>query len=125
MKRGYVLKQFLQGMGDPSGLYVAIDEDFNSIKAETAVDIWEKLNEEIPEAKKPVLNWEIPEEKKIEKKKTEKAEKTVSVKVIDDGKIRALKNAGWSVPKIADEMRCSEVTIYNHLKKMGYKEEKE
>lgn len=120
MKRGYVLKQFLQGIGEPSGLYVAIDNDFNSIPAEKAVSIWEKLNEEIPEEKKNPLNWEIPEEKK-----PVKAEKAVVKREIDDGKIRALKNAGWSVPKIADEMKCSEVTIYSHLKKMSEKEEKE
>ena len=36
-------------------------------------------------------------------------------KRIDAGKIRALKKAGWSVPKIADEMRCSQATVYNYL----------
>jgi DNA invertase Pin-like site-specific DNA recombinase len=38
---------------------------------------------------------------------------------LDDGKIKALREAGWSVAKIADEFGCVEQTIYNHLKDMG------
>jgi hypothetical protein len=41
---------------------------------------------------------------------------------LDVGKVRALVNAKWSVPKIADEMDVSPATIYYHLKKMGLKE---
>jgi orotate phosphoribosyltransferase-like protein len=32
---------------------------------------------------------------------------------IDRGKVRALRNAGWSAKEIADEMNCSEGTIWN------------
>lgn len=39
----------------------------------------------------------------------------------DVGKLRALRKAGWAVKKIADEMKCSEATIYNHMKKEGIK----
>lgn len=37
---------------------------------------------------------------------------------LDTGKIRALRNAGWTVKNIAIEMSCSETAIYNALKKM-------
>lgn len=48
-----------------------------------------------------------PEElpKKSPKKKQE----------IDVGKLFALKAAGWSVAKIADELGCSQAAIYNHI----------
>ena len=37
---------------------------------------------------------------------------------MDTGKIRALHNAGWSIPKIADEMNVSAVTISKYIQKM-------
>ena len=115
MKRGNVLKQFLQGMGDPSGLYVTIDEDFNSIPVEAAVRIWEKLNEDIPEEKKP----ERPE--KPVKKDAPKAGKK---KPLDEGKLLALRKAGWSFEKIADELGCATQTIINRYKELTKEEKK-
>ncbi len=44
-----------------------------------------------------------------------KAKKSTST--VDHGKIMALHKAGWSVAKIADEMRCSEQTVRNHIEK--------
>lgn len=38
------------------------------------------------------------------------------------GKVTALRNAGWSMKKIADEMGVSEGTIWNNLKKLEEKE---
>ena len=35
---------------------------------------------------------------------------------VDVGKIRALNKAGWSVEKIADEMRIGKSTVYKKLK---------
>ena len=35
---------------------------------------------------------------------------------IDWGKAEACYNAGWSIPKIADELKCSDQTIRNHFK---------
>lgn len=35
---------------------------------------------------------------------------------IDWGKAEAYYNAGWSIPKIADELKCSDQTIRNHFK---------
>lgn len=36
---------------------------------------------------------------------------------LDGGKIQALRNAGWTVKAIAEEMNCSEQAVYNVLKK--------
>lgn len=46
---------------------------------------------------------------------------------LDTGKVMSLHNAGWSNRKIADEMGCSEGTIWYFLKKMEnqIKEDKE
>lgn len=44
-------------------------------------------------------------------------------RVLDDGKIGALREAGWSLKAIAEEMGCSIQTISNHLKAMGKEEE--
>ena len=38
---------------------------------------------------------------------------------LDMGKVKALRNAGWSFEKIADEFNCSTQTIINHLNKEG------
>ena len=38
-------------------------------------------------------------------------------KVLDVGKMQALRDAGWSYEKIADEMRCGASTVYKKLKK--------
>ena len=35
---------------------------------------------------------------------------------VDIGKMKALREAGWSYAKIADEMRISEGSVHNHLK---------
>lgn len=37
-------------------------------------------------------------------------------KVLDVGKMKALRKAGWTLTKIADEMRCSPQTVANKLK---------
>ena len=37
-------------------------------------------------------------------------------KRVDVGKIRALSKAGWSVKNIAEEVGCSEQTVYKHIK---------
>lgn len=35
----------------------------------------------------------------------------------DKGKLLALRRAGWTVKAIAEEMKCSEQTVRNHMKK--------
>lgn len=48
--------------------------------------------------------------------------KTSKIQKIDRGKVCALLDAGWKVPKIAGEMHASEATIYNIQKQ--HREEK-
>lgn len=50
-----------------------------------------------------------------EPKKVQKKEPT-NKKDIDLGKVKALRKAGWTLEKIADEMGCSAQTIANKLK---------
>ena len=38
---------------------------------------------------------------------------------LDTGKMTALRNAGWSYEKIADEMGCSAGTVWNYFNKEG------
>ena len=58
---------------------------------------------------KAVVQEEPP--KAVKKPKTKPKKKEVDV-----GKIRALNKAGWSVEKIADEMRIGKSTVYKKLK---------
>ena len=67
---------------------------------------------------------EEKEPKEPEKPKPKKATKTkekrkdeFKQKKVDVGKLWALRDAGWSVAKIADELRCSEKTVYYHMSK--------
>lgn len=52
-------------------------------------------------------------------------EKPVKKIVIDNGKIKALRDAGWSLEKIADEVGCSPQTVANRLNAMTQKEKAE
>lgn len=56
------------------------------------------------------------EEPKPEQKP--KPKKAVNRKELDMGKVKALREAGWSLEKIADEMGCAAQTIANHLKEV-------
>lgn len=46
-------------------------------------------------------------------------------KTIDDGKVKALRDAGWTLKSIAEEIGCSIQTVSNHLEAMGYKKRDE
>lgn len=81
-----------------AGAVITISEDCVTIVPET------------PDQKQP----EEPEPKPADKPKASK--KSVRRVDLDMGKVRALRNAGWSFDKIADEMGCSPQTIVNHLK---------
>ena len=70
----------------------------------------------------PTLDPAPVEEKEPEKPKPKKATKTkekrkdeFKQKKVDVGKLWALWDAGWSVAKIADELRCSENNVRYHL----------
>ena len=58
----------------------------------------------------------IVEEPKVEEPKKEEAKK--GRKPFDMGKLKALVDGGWAVPKIADEMGVSEQTIRNRMKQL-------
>lgn len=58
----------------------------------------------------------MPEEPKKEEPKKEETKK--GRKPFDMGKLKALVDGGWTVPKIADEMGVSEQTIRNRMKQL-------
>lgn len=120
MTRGEVLKKLVQGLKDDIPFFMAIDGDMNMISAEVAIMIWEKLSEDIPNTLHP----------KAEPKPKKEAQKVEPVKLkapkeskpsgnkrkLDDGKMLALRRAGWSYEKIADEMHCAPQTVINHIR---------
>lgn len=56
-------------------------------------------------------------------KTVEDVEREYQTRKIDDlDKLRSLRNAGWSVAKIADEFRCARGTVYNTLKRLEEQE---
>lgn len=66
------------------------------------------------------LEKEKPEEPEQEEQKEEqKPELKKPRQKIDYGKIMALRNAGWTVRGIAEEMQCSDQTVYNVIKSHG------
>ena len=40
-------------------------------------------------------------------------------KPVDTGKIKSLRQGGWTVAEIADDLGCSQQTVRNNLAKMG------
>ena len=52
-----------------------------------------------------------PEPKKAPEKKTSSKKRP-----LDDAKMIALRKAGWSYEKIADEIGCAVQTVINHIK---------
>lgn len=72
-----------------------------------------KLEKEQPEIKTH------PEAEHAAEKQQTAANEKSGRNPFDTGKMIALLEGGWSVAKIADEMRVSEATIYNHMKKEG------
>lgn len=106
MKRGHVLRILVNG--GTNNVFLQIGDE--QIPAETAVKVWEALEVNVPSDQPS----EIPVEKKQEKKQPKR-------RPLDDGKILALRTAGWSLQKIADEMNVSQQTIANHLDAMKEK----
>lgn len=58
-----------------------------------------------------------PETQKSEEKKDESAKKQ-GRKPLDTGKLKTLREAGWSVAKIANEMGVTDQTIRNYITKL-------
>ena len=111
MTRGEVLKKLLTGIEEVDELLlVVVNDDLDTIGAHEAIRIWEKLNEEIPGSTRKM---DPPKEE--QKPAPIKAVKGGKKKQLDDGKMLALRKAGWSFEKIADEMHCATQTVINHL----------
>lgn len=104
MTKGQVLKTLVKGSERESGFLVQVKD--LELPIEYAIAVWEMLSEPIQPEKKP--------EKPVKKE----APKAGKKKPLDDGKILALRTAGWSLQKIADEMNVSQQTIANHLDAM-------
>lgn len=71
--------------------------------------------EDVPEESTPeetaVLESVLPAD-------TPKTDGKFKKKTIDVGKVKALRNAGWSIAKIADEMGFTQQSIYNCLSRL-------
>lgn len=72
------------------------------LDADIALKIWEYLNKEVDQGKQDPVHVDPPKHEKRRK--------------LDDGKMLALRKAGWSYEKIADEMGCSTQTVINHIR---------
>lgn len=119
MKKIQVLRTMQRAMCRDSCIAIVIDGD--PIPIDTAIRIWDALNEECGADQ---ADQEKEEDESKEEPKKVKAPAKTSKRKVDDGKILALYKAGWSCPKIADEMGCSVPTVIDHLKNMGeYKKE--
>ena len=80
---------------------------------ERYIEKLEPVDEPKAEPEKPERPDPKPEQKTKKKDKGQKQ--------IDDGKIKALREGGWTLAEIADEMSLSAMTVRAHLKKMGVK----
>lgn len=81
----------------------------------------EEMTEDLPPAA-PDPEQSAP--KKRGKKTVDDVEREYANRKITDLEgLRALRAAGWSAKKLAEEFRCSEATVYNTLKKLEAKEE--
>ena len=78
--------------------------------ANEIIQLYEYLDEDLPDAKSKKVKTAKPVSEY-------KADQPRRGKVIDAGKLLALHKAGWKAPQIAEELKCSEATVYNYLKK--------
>ena len=74
-----------------------------------------------PVEPEPVKAPEEPPKEAPKKPGPKPGTKPKGQKKIDDGKIRVLREGGWSITAIADEMKLSAPTVKAHLAKMGVK----
>jgi hypothetical protein len=59
---------------------------------------------------------QVEKPKQATKAEPKQAPSKSAKKTLDMGKVKALRKAGWTLEKIADEMGCSAQTIANKLK---------
>lgn len=87
------------------------DEDISEAVEEEVVN-------EVPQLAKEEAEEDMPKKKVYHRNDYGKSTRK---QPIDDGKIRALREAGWSVKEIALDFHCDVSTIYNHMKAMNLK----
>lgn len=68
----------------------------------------------------PVTN-QVTEPKPAEPKQDEPKPKKKGRPPFDKGKMNALLQAGWTIPKIADEMGVSPPTVRKYMREEGYR----
>lgn len=94
------------------------DED-DKLDEEVVQNIIKAVGDAVSEAEESQTVTEVPQlAEEAPKKRAYVKHGTGKVK-IDDGKIRALWEAGWTVKEIALDFHCDVSTIYNHIKAMG------
>lgn len=111
-------------------LYVDLAGEPTSINADMAIKLYDYLDEDLCE---PKAEQQKPKEKLDERKaefceskdKPQKPKATAPAKKVvagsgkrkklDDGKMLALRKAGWTYKRISEEMGCSEQTVINHI----------
>lgn len=101
------------------------DED-DKLDDEVVQNIINAVGDAVEKAATAETVYEVPQlaeeaEETEEVEKPEKKKRGSYKKEIDDGKIRALREAGWTVKQIALDFHCDISTIYNHMKAMGIK----
>ena len=126
------LSNYLEGMmffrrepARETGLDIKTDRTLSDIplpafNPSQAPDITEIDSDNEPEKEADNSDEPVPvpwtsEHNNEDKEKDAKHKKRVQV---DTGKLMALRTAGWSVPKIADELGIGKSTVYNYVMKM-------
>ena len=123
MTKAEALRQMIEGSEFP----IVINIGRAVITAEEFLKIYDFYSQDIPTENKIVMTREGIEFHKDGKKlklpndlpvDIPPKEKKSNRKPLDDGKMLALRKAGWTYEKIADEMHCSAQTVINHIKEM-------
>lgn len=118
MKRVDALRSLMGSGIQRVDLMADFDGEPINIDAGMAIKLYNYLDEDLYDPK------EDPQKPKDEQQKP-KAVAPIPKKVVagsekrkklDDGKMLALRRAGWTYKKISDEMHCSEQTVINHIK---------
>ncbi|MBE6014748.1 MAG: ArsR family transcriptional regulator [Lachnospiraceae bacterium] len=113
---GTVVKYFRDAV-IPTGIVFDTDDPSPDTE-QTAANAMENMKAAVDDLKIPFKPKEGPEPEvggaldPVQEKERKNKSK------IDTGKIKALKNAGWSVEKIADEMKLGVSTVYAQIRKL-------